>query len=85
MSFEIKFSKNAVKFLRKLPQDILNRIKSKFNEISLEPFRYLKHFEGENCYKLRIGDYRGLIDVNFDKKILFVRVFDKREKVYKKL
>ena len=83
MNFEIKFSKNASKFLRKLPEDILNRIKSKFNEISLEPFRYLKHFEREDCYKLRIGEYRGLIDVDFNNKVLFVRIFDKRGRVYK--
>lgn len=47
----------------------------------LEPFRFLEHFEG-NGYKFRIGDYRALIDVDFEKKILKVRVFDKRERIY---
>ncbi|MEK6924670.1 MAG: hypothetical protein AABW71_00345 [Nanoarchaeota archaeon] len=48
----------------------------------MDPFRFLEHFEGED-YKLRIGDYRMLIDIDFKRKILFVRVFDKRGRIYK--
>lgn len=84
MSFQIKFSKQATKFIRKLSEDIKERVKKKFKIVSENPFYYLKHFEGEDCYKLRIGIYRGLIDVDIDKKILFVRVFDKRGRIYKR-
>jgi mRNA-degrading endonuclease RelE of RelBE toxin-antitoxin system len=84
MSFSVEFSTQASKFIKSLSQEIINRIKKRFKEISENPFRYLEHFEGEKCYKIRIGDYRGLIDVNFDRKILFVRVFDKRGRIYKK-
>jgi len=41
----------------------------------------LEHYEGQG-YKLRIGDYRALIDVDNQRKILFVRVFDKRGRIY---
>ena len=84
MSFIVEFSKQARKFIRNLPEDIKNRIKNKFKQISEDPFRYLQHYEGEGCYKIRIGDYRGLVDVDFDRKILFVRVFDKRGRIYKR-
>ena len=84
MMFKIEFSNQATKFIRNLPEHIKERIKKKFNEISDNPFRYLEHFAGEDCYKLRIGDYRGLVDVDFDRKILFVRVFDKRGRIYKR-
>jgi len=33
--------------------------------------------------KLRIGDYRALIDIDFENKILIIQVFDKRGKIYK--
>jgi len=82
MNFKIKFSISATKFLRNLSEDILNRIKRKFEVVSQEPFRYLEHFEGEGN-KLRIGDFRAIIDVDAQRKILFVRVFDKRGRVYK--
>jgi mRNA-degrading endonuclease RelE of RelBE toxin-antitoxin system len=81
MSFQVKFSKQATKFIRNLSEETKNRIKRKFKEASENPFRYLEHYEGNHCYKLRIGDFRGLIDV--DKNILFVRVFDKRGRIYK--
>ena len=51
-------------------------------EVSLDPFRYLEHFEGEP-HKLRIGDYRALIDVDQERRILWILVLDKRGRIYK--
>lgn len=83
MTYEIKFSSQAAKSLRNLQSNIRERIKSKFREAAENPFRYLKHYEGNEGYKLRIGDYRALIDVDFQNKILLIRVFDKRGRIYK--
>ena len=83
MSFEIKFSKQASKFILSLSENIKDRIKSKFSEVAINPFRFLEHYEGDTCYKLRIGDFRALIDIDFNEKTLFVRVFDKRRRIYK--
>lgn len=83
MIYKIEFSKQATKFIRNLQEDIKERIKSKFSDVSLDPFRFLEHFEGDGCYKLRIGDFRALIDIDIERKILFVRAFDKRGRIYK--
>jgi len=77
------FSKQATKFLRKLPDNLLRRIKLKFNEIAKDPFRYLEHYEGD-YYKFRIGNYRALIDIDLENKVLWIRVFDKRGRIYKR-
>ncbi len=77
------FSKQATKFLRKLPDNLLRRIKFKFNEIAKDPFRYLEHYEGD-YYKFRIGNYRALIDIDLENKVLWIRVFDKRGRIYKR-
>ncbi len=82
MSYSIEWSKNAFMLLRKLQKKVSKRILNKFDQIKELPFRYLVHYEGIG-YKLRIGDYRALIDVDKKKKILFVRVFDKRGRIYK--
>jgi len=37
MTFEIKFSKQATKFIKRLPEDIKDRIKRKFKEVSEDP------------------------------------------------
>jgi mRNA-degrading endonuclease RelE of RelBE toxin-antitoxin system len=56
----------------------------KMKSIAQEPFRYLEHFAGNDLFKLRIGDYRALIDVDIEKKVLIVRVLDKRSRVYRR-
>ena len=67
-----------------MPNHVTNVIyvDSKFEEIKDNPFRYIEHYEG-NYYKIRIGDYRALIDIDFQKKILYVRLLDKRPRIYK--
>lgn len=81
MSYEIEWYSKAGKYVEKLPKHIAQRIFDKLDVVKNDPFRYLEHFEGEG-YKLRIGEYRALIDVDFEKRILKVRVFDLRERIY---
>ena len=58
--------------------------KKKVSSIKENPFHFLEHYEGEDVYKLRIGDYRALIDVDFENKVLLVQVVDHRRRIYKK-
>ena len=82
MSYQVKFSNLATKFFRKLPSDIQERVKNKFREIAIEPSRYLEHYEGD-YYKIRIGDLRALVDIDNANKIIWIRVLDKRGRIYK--
>ena len=83
MNYTVKWTPKSVKVLRKLPKDIALRIWNKTERLKENPFRYLEHYEGSG-YKFRIGEYRLLIDVDFDNKVLIVRVFNKRERIYGK-
>lgn len=47
-------------------------------------FYALAHSEGEGVYKLRIGNYRALVEIDFKNRILYILVFDKRGRVYEK-
>ena len=83
MTYSIEWHPKVREFLKKLPKDIAIRISKKVRTIKEKPFHYLQHYEGEDTYKLRIGDYRALIDVEFKEKILYVQHLDHRKKVYK--
>ena len=85
MSFTIEWTKRADKHLSKLPKNIASQIVKKIDSIKSNPFHYLEHFEGEAFYKLRIGDYRALIDVDFHNKILKIRVIGHRGNIYKQV
>jgi len=78
MSFSIEWDEKALAYLQRLPKFISERIFNKIESIKENPFHFLEHYEGE-YYKLRIGAYRALIDVDFKKKILIIQVVDKRE------
>jgi len=79
----VKVDKKAQDFLDKLSQDIALRIVNKLEQIKENPFHFLEHYEGE-YYKLRIGDYRVLMDIDFQRKVIWARIIDKRGRIYKR-
>ncbi len=84
MTYKVKLHPKVHSFLEKSDKPIQDRIRKRLLLLECdEPFRYIEHYEGEGCYKFRIGDYRALIDVDIAKKIIFVRVLDIRGRIYK--
>ena len=77
MNYEIEIGLKAKKVCTKLPKETALRLMKKLRQLKENPFRYLEHFEGGG-YKFRVGDYRALIDVDFTRKVLVLRVLDKR-------
>ncbi|MBI4182264.1 MAG: type II toxin-antitoxin system RelE/ParE family toxin [Candidatus Aenigmarchaeota archaeon] len=84
MDYMVKLHPKAAALLRRLPEPLAERIRQKLLDTASNPFQYLEHFAGQDVYKLRIGDYRALIDVDFERNILWVRVLDKRGRIYKR-
>ena len=85
MNYYVEWDPKVRKYMRKLPRDVSSRIVKRVKEMKDDPFHYLEHYEGDEVYKLRIGDYRALIDVDFSNKILKVRVVGHRRNIYKGL
>ena len=83
MIYSIKWHPQAYKVFRKLPKDMIKRVLDKLDAVKQDPFRFLEHFEGGKCYKLRIGNYRALIEIEIKDSTLLVNVFDHRNKIYK--
>ncbi len=84
MSYRVRLHPNVARVLRKSPSDVQSRIRKKLQDVREDPFHYLEHYEREDVYKLRIGDYRALIDVDTERKTLFVQVLDRRERIYRR-
>ena len=60
-------------------------IKDKLRKLRCEnPFHFLEHYEGDDYYKFRAGEYRALVDIDFENKILKVQVLENRSKIYKR-
>ena len=84
MIWNVFLSPDVQEYLDKQDQHIAERLRKGLEKLKTEnPFHFLEHFESKNYYKYRIGDYRALIDVDFQNKIIKVQVLDKRGRIYK--
>lgn len=80
--YNLVFEKKALDFLNKLEKETKERIWSKLLECKEDSFRFLKHLEEINGYKLRVGDYRVIIDVNLFYHKLIVLKIGHRKNIY---
>ena len=84
MEFSVIFDKKAAKELLKLPKDIKIRIFNKIIESKKDPSRFFERLEGRNDYRLRVGDYRVIADINLKEKRIEVTKIGHRKNIYKK-
>lgn len=83
--WDVFLSPDVQDFLKKQDENIANRIKKNLGKLKCEnPFHFLEHYEGQDYYKFRIGNYRALVDIDYQNKIIKVQVLDHRKTVYKK-
>jgi len=83
--FELQFSSQARKFLKRLDKIGWDRIIEKIEELRKDPFPHkFKRVEGrkEKTFRIRVGDYRILYVVLNETNILFISKIEKRPKAY---
>ena len=68
-------------FLSKLPKELQKRIYYKLESTSNNPFHFFERLTKRTDYKLRIGDYRIIADI--DNKRIVVTSIGHRKNIYK--
>ena len=81
--YEVFLSDKAKKQLKKLEPEIRKRIISTLKRIRIRPESYLIKLVGDPAFKLRVGDYRLIVDLNKGKLILLVLKVGHRKNIYK--
>ncbi|NJD54661.1 MAG: type II toxin-antitoxin system RelE/ParE family toxin [Candidatus Methanoperedens sp.] len=75
MTYEIIFSDKAFRQLKKLEKSIQERIIAVLERIRVRPETYVTKLVEDSGYKLRVGDYRVIMDIKNSKlKILILKV-----------
>jgi mRNA interferase RelE/StbE len=82
--YSIHIEKNAEDFLKKLQKKDAEIILKKIYSIKDNPFRYLKRLQGKNLWRLRIGDYRVIVDVIISMNKIIVIKIGHRKNIYNK-
>jgi len=82
--YDVLFSDKALKQLKKLEKDIQERIIAALERIRIRPETYVIKLVGDPGYKLRVGEYRVLMDIAKEKLLVLVLKVGHRKKIYKK-
>ncbi|MAG73433.1 addiction module toxin RelE [archaeon] len=75
----------AMNFLEKLPREISQRIFQKVRTAKEDPHRYFIRLKGLPYYKLRVGDYRVIADINDGRLHILVVQIGHRKNIYSKV
>ena len=83
MTYEIIFSDKAFKQLKKLERKVQERIIATLERVRIRPESYVTKLVGDSGYKLRVGDYRVIMDIDKGKLLILVIKIGHRKKIYK--
>ena len=81
--YEIVFSEKAKKQFLKLEKDIQKRIITSLDRIKIRPEAYVTKLVGDTSYRLRVGDYRVIMDIDKGKLIILIIKVGHRRNIYK--
>ena len=82
MTYEITFSDKALKQIKKMEKSVQERILAVLESIRTRPEAYLTKLVGDPGYKLRVGDYRVILDVDLKELRILVLKVGHRKSIY---
>jgi mRNA interferase RelE/StbE len=83
--YTVIYDEEALQNLEKLEKKIRKRIFKKIISTKENPFHYFERLTGRGEYKLRVGDYRIITDIDEKTKKISILFIDHRKNIYKKL
>lgn len=84
MTYEIIFSDKAYKQLKKLEVEIQERIIRVIERIRIRPESFVTKLVGDPGFRLRVEEYRVIIDIDKEKLLILVIKIGHRSRIYKK-
>jgi mRNA interferase RelE/StbE len=84
MTYQIFFTNKALKQLQKLEKDDKERIVKSLERIRIRPEAHITKLVGDPGYKLRVGNYRVILDIEKEKLIILVLMIGHRKNIYGK-
>lgn len=82
--YQLIFDKKALHNLNKLNREIKQRIWDKLQLCKENPFRYLEHLEQIPGFKLRVGNYRVIIEIDNKERIININKVGHRKNIYER-
>lgn len=83
--YKVIFDDKAIEFLEKLDKKNRKRIFNKIMSAKENPFHYFEKLTSTEYYKLRVGDYRVIADIDKNEIKILVLFIGHRKNIYDKL
>jgi mRNA interferase RelE/StbE len=81
--FDIFFTAESKKFLKKLNKQDSKRIISTLERCRIRPYSHIKKLVSSPYFRLRVGDYRVILDIKAGKLLIIVIEIGHRKNIYK--
>ena len=85
MSYSVIYDEKVLDFIANLQADVRERITSKISDAKENPHHFFERLSGRPDFKLRIGDYRLIADIDDAASRIEFTFIEHRKKVYKKI
>jgi mRNA interferase RelE/StbE len=82
-NFEVEFSEESLFQLRGMDIPLAKRIIQKIESTRSDPHRFFVRLVGRTEYKLRVGEYRVIADIEENRRVIVVRSLGHRRNIYK--
>jgi len=82
MTWSVIWSSRSVRQLKKLDKKQVRRIRDAVLEITESPFVAVRKLSDSVFFRMRVGDFRIIMDLKQGKMIIFVVEVDHRKRVY---
>ncbi len=83
--YTLIFDPEAIDFLEKSEKKTAKRIWDKIMSSKQNPHHFFERLAGRKDYKLRIGDYRAIADIDDIKKKIEITLIGHRKNIYQNL
>ncbi len=80
--YEVFFSHLAKEKLKELPQNVKEKIGRALERIKVRPFSFVKRLRDSPYYRLKVGNYRLVLDINPTQLIIMVIKLGHRGEIY---
>ena len=82
--YKVNFAKSVKKDFRKIPKLEVSKILNEIEELAKNPRSpKTKKLKGENLYRLRVGNYRVIYDIQDNLMLIFVVKLGHRDDIYR--
>lgn len=83
MTYDLIYTQKVLKQLKKLDKPLQERVINTLERCRIRPHSYVKKLVGNPYFRLRVGEFRIIVDIKDDKLHIMVLELDHRKRIYK--